>query len=389
MHLGVDSRRAEYELLLRCAGAQFGLDASGASRTHSGSLDWTYLLNAAYVHGVAPLAHRHLTGLHPGIPGEVQRKLRAHYLTNAAHAQLLVEQLREILGRFNASDIQAVPFKGPVLAARAYGSVSLRHYTDLDLLIHERDLAAAERVLLDIGYGLRTDVVEETEHPGEGERKLCKGRSLVELHWEIAPKHFRLPLTQSVWGRLGSTLVDGVAVPCLAPEDTLLLLSVHGYKHHWSRLCHMFDVAGIVCTQHGMDWSAVVRRAGEVHCARMLFVALQLAEAVVGATPPPPVLSKMRTDPVAGQMAKRIQRRLLSATEGRLETLERVLAQARMRERLSDRIAFAAWRVGVAVKPQGVHGVLPTLRRPMQLLGKYALALLAPTGRRSRPSRSA
>ena len=56
-----------------------------------------------------------------------------HCLTNAA-------ELLEVLNAFEKAGIAAMPFKGVVLGAAAYGDMTARTAGDLDLLIYYRDL---------------------------------------------------------------------------------------------------------------------------------------------------------------------------------------------------------------------------------------------------------
>ena len=45
--------------------------------------------------------------------------------------------------------VAAIPFKGPTLAAYAYGSTALRRFGDLDLLVRENRVVAEVRIAVD------------------------------------------------------------------------------------------------------------------------------------------------------------------------------------------------------------------------------------------------
>ncbi|HEY3839236.1 MAG TPA: nucleotidyltransferase family protein, partial [Bryobacteraceae bacterium] len=64
------------------------------------------------------------------------------------HNMTLTAELFRILGLFNKSGIEVIPFKGPTLAVAAYGDLSLRMFADLDILVSEQDLDAAVDTLV-------------------------------------------------------------------------------------------------------------------------------------------------------------------------------------------------------------------------------------------------
>ena len=62
---------------------------------------------------------------------------------------------------FEKAGIAAMPFKGVVLGASAYGDMTARTAGDLDVLIYYRDLLRATQILKDRGYELKTKVLED------------------------------------------------------------------------------------------------------------------------------------------------------------------------------------------------------------------------------------
>src|SRR5205085_1153465 len=74
------------------------------------------------------------------------------YRANAARAIQLTDALFDLLDRFAKAHIQAIPFKGPTLAATAYGDLSLRQAGDLDLLVHRSDIVRAADLLEALGH---------------------------------------------------------------------------------------------------------------------------------------------------------------------------------------------------------------------------------------------
>ncbi len=65
---------------------------------------------------------------------------------------LLTHELQKLLALFADNDVRAVPYKGPALALQLYGNVALRQFSDLDILVHPRDVLRARDLLLAEGY---------------------------------------------------------------------------------------------------------------------------------------------------------------------------------------------------------------------------------------------
>ncbi len=170
------------------------------SRLCRAGLDWEFLLREARRHSVLPLLDRGLR-LHDGTrpPAPVRELLRAACrLTQRRNLALTAELLR-ILAALEDAGIAAVPFKGPVLAALAYGDLALRPFGDLDVLVRERDMARARAALVKRGY------LPEFAFSAAGERAFRKaecalqfrhaGRDVVlELHWRLTERYLSVHL---------------------------------------------------------------------------------------------------------------------------------------------------------------------------------------------------
>ncbi len=102
------------------------------------------------------LVYRNLAEHCPDIfPEELKSQFVKNYIiVNLINSLALVEQLLRILELFKNSGIKAVPFKGPVLAKRLYGDISLRCYVDLDIFISGNDAEKAVDILLANGFVL-------------------------------------------------------------------------------------------------------------------------------------------------------------------------------------------------------------------------------------------
>ncbi len=343
--------RPEHELLLCCARTGRTSEESARIEALLGEkLDWEYLLPMAHAHGMAPLLYWHLDAACPeAVPEDAFDRLRGHFRANSLQNLFLAGQLVRLLKVFGAHGVPAVPYKGPALAASVYGNLALRQFIDLDIIVHRRDVSKAKALLISSGYRPQYRLTPAQEAALIGSRGTYvftrgDGKSTVELHWEIV-EHFSSPLgLEQLWGRLGEASLGGELIPILLPEDTLLILCAHGFKHLWERLGWVCDVAELIRSYPDMQWGWIVTRAEALGGERMLLLGLLLANDLLGASLPGWLLQKAHGDPMVKALAKRVCRRLFRGAEGFAGLFEgdayfRPL-HLKMKERLVDKLRY-------------------------------------------------
>jgi hypothetical protein len=378
--------RPEAELLLRLA--RVALDGAAAERVRAlprHDLDWGYLLRAAGAHGTAPLLYWHLDRVAPdAVPAPALDSLRQRVLDNARHNLLLTAELLELLRVFAAHGVRAIPFKGPTLAALAYGNLALRQFGDLDLLLCRTDLPRARGLLAAEGY--RSDLrlapaQEEAYLTSIGQMPFVKeGQGiLVELHAAIMPRDFHFPFgLERLWPRLRPVSLAGREVHAPAAEDLLLVLCAHGTKHAWACLGWVCDVAELLRANPEMNWPAVVAGARSLRCERILALGLLLAHDLLQAPVPAGLVRRARSSPAARGLAAQVGRQAFREADGRPGGLRDALFQLQARERLGDGLRYA---ISLALAPTvadwtsvrlpGPLSFLYHLVRPARLAKKY------------------
>jgi Uncharacterised nucleotidyltransferase len=278
---------------------------------------WDRLLRLARRNSVLPLVYRSLNATCPElVPPETLMQLQAGFQSSSQHNLLLTHELLRLVDRFGEHGIRAVPFKGPVLAAGAYRNLALRQFDDLDILLDDHDVRGQKTVMMTLGY--------EPEYPipADAFRRLRQGSSFVrndprvtvdlhwgiELHWSFSPRLFSQLQYRRLWDRLQPVSLAGRDVLTLAPEDSLLLLSVHGAKHKWGSLRWICDIAEIVHTHQRLDWEALIETSTALRGRRMLFLALFMARDALGAPVPDHVMRRVRADGMIHVLAGQVPR---------------------------------------------------------------------------------
>jgi hypothetical protein len=330
------------------------MDASHAGRLKELlrlELDWPHILRLAHGYGVAPLLYWNLNEVcAEAVPASVLATLRAYYQNNTRLNLVRTGELLKLLRLFAASGVSAVPYKGPALAAAAYGRLGLRQFKDLDILFHVNDVSQAQAVLVSEGYRpefhlnaaqsaafLRYDC----EHPFLREAD----SSVVEVHWRFEPWHFSFPLDfDALSQRLVEVPVHGSLVRTFSPEDLLLVLAVHGAKHCWSRFAWVCDIAQVMFTYPQLDWQRIRDQASGLGVTRMLLLGLHLASGLLGATAPDELHEQAHHDAAVRSLAGRAAARFYQGDTTEPGIPDYCLFHLWARERWQDRARYLVRR---------------------------------------------
>ena len=380
----------EIELLLCCARTHLGTgDAARIRDLLQRKIDWAYLVRTAFVQAVAPLLYWHLNATCPeAVPRRVLEGFGENFLWNVKHNLFLTGELHKILKQLQAHNIEAIPFKGPILAHSLYGNLALRPFQDLDILVKKQEAPRARDLLVSDGYRPQfqwTPVQEESFLGSQCQYYLEQGSTgaAVEIHWAFAPKYFSFFLdTETLWQRLEPALLCGNTIDTLSAEDLLLILCVHGAKHQWDRLIWICDVAEFLRVYESLDWDWVMRRASTLGGGRMLFLGLLLAKDLLGANLPPEVSQAVERDRGARRLASQVQSQLFKEDNRSAGVAESWGFQLQVRERLRDKLNYSLRYVLVPTVGDWEFLSLPKslffihyFLRPLRVLGKYGLGL--------------
>ncbi len=383
--------RPEIALLLSCS--QATIDPKNADRVKElsrNNIDWSYLLSLAGRHGLMPLLFHHLNSICPeAVPRPILSRLENYFKANLGYNRFLTGELLRLLNLFENHGIPAVPFKGPVLAASVYGDLSLREFTDLDILIHKEDVPKAKELLLSHGYLLFFKLNPAREAffiQSECEYYLEHKRTGVhlEIHWKFAPKEFSFPLSfKDVRKRLKRVYIIDKEVLTLSAEDLLLILCVHGYKHCWEALGWICDVAGLIQIHQEMDWQLVIEEAHRFGSDRIVFLGLYLAKMLLNANLPDGVWQKVKSDMKVRSLAWEVTGHLFQDRNKSLWILEKSLFHIKSMNLWRDIVRYCFY-FGVVPNSEDYKILkLPSslfflyfLIRPFRLLGKYGVGRL-------------
>jgi hypothetical protein len=380
--------RPEVEILLHCARVQ--CEPERVERLHTllqQHIDWGYLLQVALPHGMMPLLYWQLQRTCPeAVPEPVLARLRNYFQANARRNTFLAQELMTLLHLFNTEGITALPIKGPVFAAMAYGDVSFRQCGDLDIVIPQGKVLRAQEMLISQGYNpafpiLPGQATETVQFYHERTFLRQDGKVIVDLHWRFVEHDFPFPLSlERVWQRCEPVLLEGTEVRTLARADALLIHCMHGSKHLWERLQWICDVAELIRPPARLDWAQVLCEATTLGSQRMLGLGLSLANDLLGAHLPAEVTAKIGRDAKIWSLATQVRLQLFSDTPESSSHTGRLAFFLHVRGRLRDRVGYAInlardandnrrWRLPLPA----FFSVLYYLLWPLRLLWRYGV----------------
>ena len=230
----------EFAFLLACCsmGAR-ELRQSELFQLSDGDISWPRILELGEHHGVLPMVYQTLRESGVRVAAGVLDDLASRYDENVRRNLRFTAELFRILDRLESAGIEAVPYKGPVLAQTAYGDLALRNFSDLDVLVPREEVLRAKDALRSLGYAPAShfSAAQERAYLASGYEYTFDGpagRNLLEIQWNIVPRFYAVEFPMpELFARAMTIELAGRRVKTLALEDLFLTLCVHGAKHAW------------------------------------------------------------------------------------------------------------------------------------------------------------
>jgi len=374
-------RSSAAKLLLYCARTTVAPEVVAGLRAIAvGEVDWEYVFQLARRHSIVPLLYiqlkRNAADL---VPREILNKLKKHYIENSARNTVLTAELCRLINLFRDQGIEAIPYKGPVLALFAYGNIALRRFVDLDVIVKKSDVLKARDILLTCGYKpskslslTQQELLLRTQHNMQFSRD--NHQLIVELHWEIAPHFFASTVNgERLWQDLLTVDLNGTVVKTFSAEDLLFSLCVHGSRHLWERLGWICDVAELI-TRQRLNWNALLERAASADTERMFLLGVHLAERLLDAPLPAEVKQRCDSDPRLSSLAENIVEHLFDGPTHVPATSREIFKyNIGVRKTLSARARYLLYMFRPTDSDLGSHSLPPSLNFAYYLTRPFRL----------------
>ena len=260
--------------------------------------DWQNLVALAHQHGVFPLFY-HSLRLHASslIPSKIMAKLKAHNMAIVQRNMLMNTELIHIMKLLEENNIDALAFKGPTLSQMAYGDITLRQYSDLDILVDKKNIATIEILLKKEKYERSIALTPQLEkfglrflhdlglyHPQKS--------ILIEIHWSLLDDDFPIQINLEKFCKERQEVkLNGHSIPTFSNENLFLYLCIHGSKHLWERVEWVKDLDLFIRNEE-INWEDLMVKAKKSGFDTMLYFGLSLTVQLFN-TPLPKRITKI------------------------------------------------------------------------------------------------
>lgn len=314
-----------------------------------GVTDWANLIQLAKKHKVGPLFYNQLSNLDlAAVPTSLQDEFRQYSQTMAGRNLFVTFELIRLLSRMAENGIDTLPYKGPVLAQTLYKTLSLRVFSDLDIVVQPQDIYAVESLLIAEGYRpyygkkSKTELAAHMKSAAEHTYDFYHDNKkvFIEIHWRFWPKTFSSVNPSHIWHRRQTATVAGKAVSTLSIEDYLIILCLHGSRHMWQRLSWLCDIATLLHHYPELDWQRAIEQACEWGVRRMLYLGLYLAHTWLNAPLPASVVQQLSAEPMLPALAAQVEYQAFQTGKLPKTFLATTQYQLHVRERWQDKGAY-------------------------------------------------
>ena len=306
------------------------------------NLDWAEVVRFAIGSGVGALAYQGLRQLGcTNLPQAALARLQEIYQLNALRNLRLSKRLVQVVELLDKHGVDSLAYKGPAAALQAYPDLSLRQFTDLDLLIQPQDFPKVYALLVQAGCtpstplnntGQRWLVQTAVEFPFQFQN------DILEIHWGLALDDHLHPLkTSAFWNDSVEIEILDRRVRTLSPEKAVFFTCFHATRHAWGSLKWAADLAHYGQSYPALDWLALLEYARRSGFHRLVCLSLLLAERLGGAVFPPQVSQHIAADAHAQALARKVIQKIASA-QPESSAFSRLGFFFRSRERLRDRL---------------------------------------------------
>ena len=330
----------EKRLILNCCRPAFDETAAStvATLVREG-IDWDQAMELAQREGVLPLFSNQLSTEVPELmPGDTLAELKRRNVEAAVRSLVSGRELLHVLEVIAEHGLRVLTFKGPALALTAHGSLASRMFSDVDLVVDEREFFACQEQLESHHYRVVADYGFEKAFRRKG------SWITIDLHRRITPRAFPCRLRfEELWARRKIVTLLGADVPSLSVADNLLVLSLQVTRDRYENnasLAKFVDFAALMNRYPEIDWGALLEEAGRVGLARRLPVVLGAVAQLFDTPLPPSVSSLFDHSRVLGRLSHFTGKGVLGwSNSGLVGFLERVCFHCQVHESKRDKLA--------------------------------------------------
>ena len=347
-------KKYAHEAIFHCLRLAFGASLLDDLRAALSRItDWNYLLQTALDQGVFPSLYRQMADSCPEVvPPKVLVKWQRLYKAHAQRNLKMTRGLIQVLNLLADNSIIAVSYKGPLLAAVAYGDIAFRQFVDLDILVSGKDIGRVRDLLSSQGYRLSYSLTPKQERAhlhGAIEFTFAHPqRAILDVHWRFAADYLGVgPNPEEAIARRMAVKILEKTVYTLDPETNLLVVCLNGALHMWSKLGFINDLAHLIKVQTVWDWPGLLNRAKELGMRRQVLLGLSLAQNLLGAPVPGEIMREADADPHITALYRQVRKIIFVSKEEDLGFIAVTAFYLQTRDRFKDKLTHVLVRLTI------------------------------------------
>ncbi len=215
----------------------------------------------------------------------------------------LLDEYEIVCLAFQRQGIDAILLKGADLLSRLYGVRGTRPLSDVDLLVHEQDLPAIHRLLIEAGFIQQID-----GNPAYRSSQSTLSLDLVSDLWYLNEEGLA-----ALWDRPQTRPLGQLTVKQLSSDDLLLYLIAYSVIHRGYLCPSFFTDLRLLIERETIHWPTILEEANRWHLKIPLYHGLSrlpLSNATTGV--PSIVLQQFAPSTMAEQILLFLFRRLVT-----------------------------------------------------------------------------
>lgn len=261
------------------------------------NIDWSCAYEFAHRHKIVSIIYKNIYSSKALIPSSAKIKFKNFYVANSIHNLQLASVLYYWLKELNDNGIDALPFKGPVLAETAYGDISLRSFSDVDVLIKKTDMVKAWHLFEKSGFRASLKLSDSQKlayAKTEDHIAFSMGIITIEVHWEITGMYLARPITFDLLAPYFCSIdIKGKKIKTLSNEILVPYLCIHGTKDGWLNVEQVFAISEIIRRDKKFDWQKAMHFAKKYKCRNIFLIGLNLSMRIFNIELPDCILLKI------------------------------------------------------------------------------------------------
>ena len=215
----------------------------------------------------------------------------------------LLDECEVVVLAFQRQGIDCILLKGADLLSRLYGVRGTRPLSDVDLLVHEQDLPAIHRLLIEKGFAQQID-----GNPAYVSPQSTLSLDLISELWYLDEEGLA-----GLWARARIRPLGQLTVKQLGSDDLLLYLTAYSVVHRGHLSPSFFTDLRLLIEREPLHWPTLVEEASRRHLKIPLYHGLrQLALSNSTTGIPSTVIQHLAPATMAEQTLEFLFRRLVT-----------------------------------------------------------------------------